>query len=198
MVELTTESNGFSLHFSLFSYPSFLFSFVPVFLCNLLRPLFLSLSVTVYHCLLPFQITVLPEVQLAAGQTSDKLPHILLNCVEQWQGRHQYVARQPGNPADVTIVLLVSNNNNNRNREKTETERRTVLSQCKSGTFNLNVILTGLDSLWTTPIRFPNTTRTVLYQVYVIFNRLFQNEYFKEATIDLYFAITGFSPSNTI
>jgi hypothetical protein len=52
-----------------------------------------------------------PLIQLASGQTCDKLLCVLLNCAEQWQGNHQYVAWQPGNPPDVTIVLLLADNN---------------------------------------------------------------------------------------
>ena len=117
------------------------------FLWNFLCPLSLSLSVTFRLSLLPSQNSVLPAARLAAGQASDKLPHILLNCAEQWQGRHQYVAQEPGNPADVTIVLLVSNNNNNRKRKKRRRRRRTIIYQCKSGTHTSTVILTSLASL---------------------------------------------------
>lgn len=51
-------------------------------------------------------LCVSPLIQLAAGQTCDKLPCILLNCAEQWQGNHQYVAWQPGNSADVTHCFV--------------------------------------------------------------------------------------------
>ena len=131
---------------SLFFQTSFMFSFFPMFLyfsltffglhsclrlvlSSFLCPLSHSLSVTVYLSLLPFQISVLPAARLAAGQASDKLPHVLLNCAEQCRGRHQYVAQEPGNPADVTIVLLVSNNNNNdRKRKKRRTRRSTTIN----------------------------------------------------------------------
>jgi hypothetical protein len=97
------------------------------FLRNFLYPLSHSLSVCVCLSLLPFQISDQPAVRLAASQARDKLPHILLNCAEQWQGRHQYVAEEPGNPPDVTIVLLVSNNNNNsRRRRKKKNNHKSV------------------------------------------------------------------------
>jgi len=53
-----------------------------------------------------FPLSFFPVAHLAAGQAYDKLPCILLNSAEQWRGSHQYVAWQPGKPADVTHCFV--------------------------------------------------------------------------------------------
>jgi hypothetical protein len=98
-----------------------------------------SLSLSIRSSLFPsIFLCYLSSLQfLAAGQANDVLPRILLNCAEQWQGKHPYVSQEPGNPADVTIVLLVSNNNNNRRKKK----KTKVINLRKSGTGTLLILI---------------------------------------------------------